>query len=140
MESRLWRSNCQIFLPFWNGPSKRRRWSASSAKNARPNALKRNGYARYSKKNVGGSSLVSKADEQCHPWHQSEILRHYIDEYEKRKQENVQSTSEASSALSAFIAWAKRNIDWYDPFIETSDDLFADIDRDTLDIPKIQSW
>ncbi len=62
-------------------------------------------------------------------WHKAENLRRYIQEREAR------SEWHPSAEAQEWLAWAKRKADWYDPFIESPDELLADVDRNTLEFP-----
>ncbi|GAA4756142.1 hypothetical protein [Flavisolibacter ginsenosidimutans] len=63
-------------------------------------------------------------------WHKAENLRRYIHELEVRAEKN------RSPETQEWLAWAKRKADWYDPFIESPDELLADVDQNTLEFPK----
>lgn len=63
-------------------------------------------------------------------WHKAENLRQYIRELEAR------SDRHESPEAQEWLEWAKRKADWYDPFIESGDELLADVDRNTLEFPK----
>lgn len=63
-------------------------------------------------------------------WHKAENLRRYIHELEVRAEKNQ------SSETQEWLVWAKRKADWYDPFIESPDELLADVDQNTLEFRK----
>lgn len=70
-------------------------------------------------------------------WHKAENLRRYIHELEVRAEKNQ------SSETQEWLVWAKRKADWYDPFIESPDELLADVDQNTLEFrkkPYVYSW
>lgn len=62
--------------------------------------------------------------------HKAENLRRYIHELEVRAEKN------RSPETQEWLAWAKRKADWYDPLIESPDELLADVDQNTLEFPK----
>ena len=63
-------------------------------------------------------------------WHKAENLRRYIHELEVRAEKNQ------SPETQEWLAWAKRKVDWYDPFIESPDELLTDVDQNILELPK----
>ena len=63
-------------------------------------------------------------------WHKAENLRQYIQELERRAERHP------SPEAQEWLEWAKRKADWYDPFIESGDELLTDVDRNTLEFPK----
>ena len=62
-------------------------------------------------------------------WHKATNLRNYIDAVEAKAKANDTWNEDSEQ----WIAWARAKADWYDPFIETDDELLADIDRETLE-------
>jgi hypothetical protein len=56
-------------------------------------------------------------------------LRNYI----KAVEETASRKNNFSPKLNDWLKWVKGKADWYDPLIEKEDELFRDIDRDTLD-------
>lgn len=65
-------------------------------------------------------------------WHKAENLRRYIHELEARAASNQPIPPETLE----WLEWAKRKADWYDPFIESPDELLADVDQNTLEFLK----
>lgn len=68
-------------------------------------------------------------------WHKSQNLRNYLDALEVKSKEN----NTLDKNKMDWLKWAREKADWYDPFIEKEDELFSDIDRDTLTYKK-SSW
>lgn len=66
-------------------------------------------------------------------WHKAENLRRYIQELEARAVIKDQSISPEKLQ---WIEWAKRKADWYDPFIESPDELLNEVNQNTLELPK----
>ena len=64
-------------------------------------------------------------------WHKANNLRMYINEVENRNQGNEE--------IKDWIQWARSKANWYDPFMETEDELFKDIDQNTLQLKKNKS-
>ena len=63
-------------------------------------------------------------------WQKSMDLRNYILAVEKNAKERNQFTNE----LKNWLQWIKDKADWYDPLVEKEDELFENVDRDTLEI------
>lgn len=61
-------------------------------------------------------------------WQKSIDLRNYINTIE----ENALKNSTLTDTLSSWIQWANKKADWYDPLVESEDDLLNDIDKRTL--------
>jgi hypothetical protein len=68
-------------------------------------------------------------------WHKAENLRNYIRQVEVRD-----VGKHTIPEFLQWLDWAKRKADWYDPFIESPDELFQDLDRNTLEFPPRNSW
>jgi hypothetical protein len=58
----------------------------------------------------------------------AETIRKFADELEK----SAISRNDLSKEIEDRIKWIRKKADWYDPFIEASDDLLEGIDRDEL--------
>lgn len=70
-------------------------------------------------------------------WHKANIMRQYLDEYERY----FSDKNELDSEKIAWISWARKKADWYDPFIEVEDKFLEGVDRDKLEpIPLKHSW
>jgi hypothetical protein len=65
-------------------------------------------------------------------WHKAENLRRYIHEVEVRAASNQSIPPETFK----WLEWAKRKADWYDPFIQSPDELLTGADQNTLEFPK----
>lgn len=61
-------------------------------------------------------------------WYQSVTLRNYINELEK----NAVVGNNLSYELQQKLEWARKKANWYDPMIETEDELLREYNRDTL--------
>lgn len=68
-------------------------------------------------------------------WHKSVSLRNYLDTFEA----NAKANNSLDENKIEWLKWALKKADWYDPFIESEDELFKDVNRDTLEIRK-KSW
>ena len=62
------------------------------------------------------------------------MLRNHIDQVEK----NAFESKTVSPELKEWFEWARRKADWYDPFIESTDDLLDGADRNSLKFLKRQ--
>ncbi len=69
-------------------------------------------------------NLLAKSERRF----QTEIIRHFIDLVEKKEKENHTIDEEKRE----WIHWARGKADWYDPFIESDDELLQGADRKTL--------
>lgn len=68
-------------------------------------------------------------------WHKSVSLRNYLDTFEA----NAKANNSLDENKIEWLKWARKKADWYDPFIESEDEVFKDVNRDTLEIRK-KSW
>ncbi len=66
---------------------------------------------------------------QANHYHQAMILRDYIAAYENNAINKNQMTPE----LKNWINWAKKKIDWFDPFVKREDELLTETDRFNID-------
>lgn len=72
-------------------------------------------------------------------WHKAINLRNYIDAIETRAHQNNTITEE----FNAWLQWARKKADWYDPFTEADDELLNNVNKDTLTIiqsPYFPTW
>lgn len=60
--------------------------------------------------------------------HQSNIIRNYISSVEKNATEKGEFTKE----ISIWAEWAKKKVDWYDPLVNSKDEIFDDNDKATI--------
>ena len=65
---------------------------------------------------------------QSSRWQKSMDLRNYIQVIEQ----NALQTGNLTEKLQTWLLWIKDKADWYDPLIEKEDELFGDVDRDSL--------
>lgn len=65
-------------------------------------------------------------------WQKAMDLRNYIKTVESNALENDKLTQE----LKEWLQWVKDKADWYDPLIEKEDELFDEVDRDTLEVSR----
>ena len=70
--------------------------------------------------------------------HKATTMRSYVDKVEEHAINNNILTDE----LINWLAWARKKADWYDPLIESDDELLKNVDRDTLILKKkvSNSW
>lgn len=72
-------------------------------------------------------------------WQEVQLLRSYVADVEsmaKRKSEDVTDTNK-------WLDWAKSKIDWYDPYVNSDDELLKDVDKETLAFkvkPSYRGW
>jgi len=77
---------------------------------------------------AGFNDLINKAKRR----YTAEMLRDYINLVEQKAIEK----NSISEDLAKWIEWARKKADWYDPFVESFDELLNDIDRESLIMPK----
>jgi len=63
-------------------------------------------------------------------------LRNYINTYEDYAIKNNSLTQEKQN----WIEWARKKADWYDPFIESDDELLKEVDKETLTFKSKDKW
>lgn len=61
-------------------------------------------------------------------WRQLEILRNYINAVEAK----AVASNDTSEKLKNWLSWARKKVDWYDPYIKAEDELLKDVDRSSL--------
>ncbi len=61
-------------------------------------------------------------------WQKAKILRSYLETLERKAIE----TNTKSHEFDAWFEWAKKKANWYDPMIESSDELLKNIDMERL--------
>lgn len=61
-------------------------------------------------------------------WHKVVNLRNYIDSIEQTAIEKNNFTEK----LKSWVEWARKKAEWYDPFIESEDELLNEVNRETL--------
>ena len=65
-------------------------------------------------------------------WRQSTMLRSFI-EVVKEKATNTNNITEE---LEQWLVWAQKKTDWYDPLIESEDELLIEVDKEKLEFNK----
>jgi hypothetical protein len=60
------------------------------------------------------------------------VLRNFISKLEQRAKDDTRDDDQ----FKQYIEWAKKKIDWYDPYVSAEDDLLSHVDRDTLTMKK----
>jgi hypothetical protein len=71
---------------------------------------------------IAFKDLLSRADR----WKKVQILREFLSDARTR------AGAKPSDAFNAWFDWAKKKVDWYDPYIEAQDELLMDVDREHL--------
>lgn len=61
-------------------------------------------------------------------WKQVMILREFLEDVRKK----FTMGDVGKEGLGTWLEWAEKKVDWYDPYMETTDQLLADVDRNTL--------
>ena len=70
--------------------------------------------------------------EEVKRWEKVKVLRDYLNYVEQRGQKGRLSEEE----FFKWLNWAKKKADWYDPMIESLDDLLINIDKESLSFKK----
>lgn len=70
--------------------------------------------------------------ERADRWQKTSNLRAYIKEVELRTKEDNSHTNE----LNVNLQRLKKQVDWYDPFINAKDELLDSVNKTTLDLPR----
>lgn len=63
-------------------------------------------------------------------WRQTKDLRMFIDAREASENTEGKDLEEVNN----WLKWARNKADWYDPFIQREDDLFKNVDKETLSV------
>ena len=69
-----------------------------------------------------------KLFKQAIRWHHTKFMRDYVSSV----MQNVKIPVGNDVDHQEWIDWAKKKIDWYDPFIQAEDDLLNDSDREKI--------
>jgi intergrase/recombinase len=69
-------------------------------------------------------------------WHKAVNVRNYIDAVEYR----AITSNHLSDELKDWLIWARKKADWYDPFIESEDELLNEVDRESLTMARKNSF
>jgi len=73
-------------------------------------------------------TLLNQADR----WKRVQVLREFISDAKSRAVLNDQSPDK----FDVWLDWATKKVNWYDPYIESQDELLVDVDRETLAFKK----
>lgn len=68
-------------------------------------------------------------------WRQSMVLRNFLETLE----DNANINNHLTEELGTWLTWAKRKADWYDPLIESEDELLKEVDRESLSFQRKKS-
>ncbi|MCX6272616.1 MAG: hypothetical protein NTU44_15630 [Bacteroidetes bacterium] len=61
-------------------------------------------------------------------WHQAAFTRTFLTDFELKSRKADTFTDQKKS----WVEWAKKKVDWYDPLVESFDEILKDVDRNTL--------
>jgi hypothetical protein len=65
---------------------------------------------------------------QAKRWKRAQVLREYLSHMKAR----ASSDGGASEEFKRWFEWATKKVDWFDPHVESGDELLSDVDRDQL--------
>jgi len=69
-------------------------------------------------------------------WHKAKNLRNYINEVESK----AIACNNLTEETQTWLTWARKKAEWYDPFIESNDELLNEINKETLDTNRKQTY
>lgn len=70
--------------------------------------------------------------ENANRLHQANVIRAYADALEA----DAMSKNAITTEIKDLLAWTRKKADWYDPLIESEDELMSNVDRNTLVLKK----
>jgi hypothetical protein len=70
---------------------------------------------------------------EANRWNNVQLLRNYLEASERKAKQANTRTDE----FDQWFDWAKKKTDWYDPFVNSSDELLNDIDKVSLTPRKV---
>jgi hypothetical protein len=104
--------------------AREKRWANEKAKELKEKALQ----DRKERELNNFKALFKKAKRHD----KAEMIRSYADKLEM----NAISRNALTDKKKEYIEWARKKADWYDPFIESEDELLKGIDREELKLEK----
>lgn len=96
------------------------------AEDARLQAIRKD----YEKRQKDDLNAFRQALNKAERWHKAVNLRNYINEVESKAISSKSLTEETQ----AWLIWARKKADWYDPFVEANDEFLNGIDKEDLTI------
>lgn len=82
----------------------------------------------FEKRQEDDLTAFRKTLNKAERWHKANNLRNYINEVEKKAMADNNLTVETKT----WLTWARKKADWYDPFIESKDEILNGVDKETL--------
>ncbi len=82
----------------------------------------------FEKQQEDDLSAFRKALNKAERWHKTNNFRNYINEVEVK----ALASNNLNGETQKWLAWARKKADWYDPFIESKDELINGVDKETL--------
>lgn len=61
-------------------------------------------------------------------WKECQMIREYIDQ----KERNALAENDSSEEIMAWLEWARKKVDWYDPMVALEDEWLADTTSETI--------
>ncbi|WP_353720761.1 hypothetical protein [Dyadobacter sp. 676] len=61
-------------------------------------------------------------------WKEAQVIREYINQ----KEQKARDANSLNEEMTAWLSWARRKVDWYDPFVDTGDEWLRDILPDKI--------
>jgi hypothetical protein len=106
-------------------------WEKERAKEAEREQIRKEWEQRQEKELLDFKGLLKKAER----FRQTQMLRIYIDAFKEYSVNNGAMNEE----IENWVSWAQKKADWYDPFIESPDELLKNVNRETLSNKKKQT-
>lgn len=107
-------------------------WKEECRKSQEKRELEEKIRKEYEKRQEKDLEAFASTLKKAKRWHKAVNLRNYINEVESKAIDNNNLTDE----IKTWLIWARKKADWYDPFIESEDELLNDIDKETLSVKK----
>lgn len=111
-------------------------WKEECRKSQEKRELEEKIRKEYEKRQEKDLETFIKTLNKAKRWHKAENLRNYIKEVETKAIDNNNLTDETKT----WLIWARKKADWYDPFIESEDELLNEINKDTLSLNRKSYW
>ena len=111
---------------------KKTEWNNRIQKNREERELKEKIRKEYEKRQDDDLEAFRQTLNKAERWHKAENLRNYINEVESKAIAGNNLTEETKT----WLIWAGKKADWYDPFIESEDELLKEADRESLTIKR----
>lgn len=111
---------------------KKTEWNNRIQKNREERELKEKIRREYEKRQDEDLETFRQTLNKAERWHKAINLRNYINEVESK----AIAANNITEETQTWLTWVRKKADWYDPFIETEDELLNEVDKETLTIKR----